>query len=393
MGLSNSTFGLYAGFVSFPLPQLLASQHVPEAQIASITATVFSPFFWSFLLSPVLDVRFSRRLYATVLDGAAATALAVAILNLHHLMVLQWALAAGTMAAAMASNALGGWLVGVIPHEEETTLSSWFNVATVGAGGVMALFAAETIHHLPVALAALLLGLAVFLPTTIFLWIPAPGPDRRLARESFLGFFGTVLSLLRRGPILIALMLFLAPASCFALTNILGGLGSSFAAPERIVSLLGGLGVTAAGVFGSLIFPVFGKRMPLRPLYLLIGVAGSLFTLALVPLHHTPVTFGVALIGENVFQSLAFTAAFAIAFETIGQNNPLASTTFSLLIASSNLPLIYMQVWDGRGFAWRGVTGAYVADAVMSIVACAVLGVVLAVVRGREKAPADFLQE
>ena len=45
MGMANLPFGLYAGFVTVPLPQLLAAQHVPETKIAAITGAVFSAGF------------------------------------------------------------------------------------------------------------------------------------------------------------------------------------------------------------------------------------------------------------------------------------------------------------------------------------------------------------
>ena len=72
MGMSNATMGFGNGIVLFALPQLMAAEHVPEAQIAAITAVAFSPNFWSVLFAPMLDVRFSRRWYATVLAAMCA---------------------------------------------------------------------------------------------------------------------------------------------------------------------------------------------------------------------------------------------------------------------------------------------------------------------------------
>ena len=82
MGLANATFGMYAGFVGISLPQLLSKQHLPESQITSIPAWVFSPWCWIFLLSPMLDVRFSRRFYAIVSASVAGIALAVGLLEI-----------------------------------------------------------------------------------------------------------------------------------------------------------------------------------------------------------------------------------------------------------------------------------------------------------------------
>lgn len=49
----------------------------------------------------------------------------------------------------------------------------------------------------------------------------------------------------------------------------------------------------------------------------------------------------------------------------IGPGNPLAATIFALLTASMSLPIDYMEVIDGHGYDWRGVTGAFLADALI----------------------------
>jgi hypothetical protein len=46
----------------------------------------------------------------------------------------------------------------------------------------------ELVRDLPLAIAAGLLGAIVFLPTAIFLIMPATGPDRKRAGESFMQF-------------------------------------------------------------------------------------------------------------------------------------------------------------------------------------------------------------
>jgi PAT family beta-lactamase induction signal transducer AmpG len=372
------------------LPQLLAEQHVPEARLAAITAAVASPGFYAFLLSPMLDVRFSRRWYATVFAAIAAILLAVSIANLNHLALLEPAMLGGFLAVCLSTSALGGWLSTVTPKEDENRLSSWYNVANIGTGGLMALIAAEIVHHLPLLLAAILLGSLIFLPTIIFLMIPAPGPDRRLASESFPAFFGEVLSLLRRRQVLLALALFAAPASTFTLTNILGGVGADFHCSPRMISLLGGGGMAFAGFFGSLLFPPLAKRLALRPLYVAIGFVGSLFTLSLILLPHTPGAFALAYVGENVFQSLAFTGLFAISFETIGRNNPLAATTFSLLNASAMVPIVYMQVVDGQAYSRGGIAQAYLVDGAIGVVACLLLALLLSYYRRKPLTPVYF---
>ncbi len=381
-GMTNATFGISGGLVAITLPQVLAEQHVPEAKIAAMTAAAMSPMIWVFLLCPMLDVRFTRRWYAVLSALVAAAGVAAAVMNVHRLPVLEALLIVGFAAAGINQNALGGWLSTVTPKEDESRLSAWFNVANIAGGGVIAMVAMELMHRLPLPLAAAVLGASLLLPLAIYPFIPVTQPDARLASESFVQFFGEILLLLRRREVLLALALFLLPAASFTLTNILGGVGGDFHASMRLVSIAGGAGVAIAGIVGSLVYPFFARRLALRPLYLAIGAVGALFTLSLLLLPRTPAVFALSLLGENIFQSLAITGSFAIAFETIGQNNPLAATTFSVLAAAFNLPIIYMAVVDGRAYSWHGLAGSYIADAGLGLLACALLALLLRWARG-----------
>ena len=100
------------------------------------------------------------------------------------------------------------------------------------------------------------------------------------------------------------------------------------------------------------------KRLPLRPLYIAIGAVGGVSTLCLILLPRTPGSFALAMIGENVLQSLEIACSVAIAFETIGRDNPLAATTFALASAAYALPMVYMPVVDSWGYGRGGVADA-----------------------------------
>jgi PAT family beta-lactamase induction signal transducer AmpG len=252
----------------------------------------------------------------------------------------------------------------------------------------MAVIAGEVASRFPPTGTALILGAILLLPIVVFPWIPAPGPDRRLASESFGQFFGELAGILKRREVLLSLVMFAFPAASFALVNLLGGLGSEFHASMRFVGAIGGAGVVAAGIVGCLVFRLVDHLMPLRYLYLTIGVVGAGFTLALTLLQLTPLAFAIALIGENVFQSAAITAAIAVSFDTIGERNPLAATTFCLMVSVMNLPNTYMIRVDGWGHAWHGVAGSFVFDACASVVACALLAMLLMKVRNSAKSPA-----
>lgn len=389
MGLTNSLFGMYGGVLVISIPQLLNARKVPEATIYAMTTAMISPGFWTFLVSPILDVRFSRRWYSIVTALCAAALLSLALLNLDHLEWVTPLLVAGFFFANLYQSALGGWLSSIVPGADQKQLSVWVTIGNISGGGVMAVIAGELMMRLPPVLAAGLLGAIVLLPIAVFPWMQAPGPDRRLARESFSRFFQEVVSTLRRREVVISIIMFIAPASTFSLVNIIGGLGSEYHATPAFVGRVGGAGVAIAGVAGCFIFALINRVLPLRFLYLAIGFTGSFFTLGLMLLPLSPASFALALIGENVFQSCAITASIAIAFETIGLANPLAATTFCLMISAANIANTYMLMVDGWGYSLHGVLGSYAVDACVSLAAVALLASLLRYLsRGRRRAQA-----
>jgi MFS transporter, PAT family, beta-lactamase induction signal transducer AmpG len=377
MGMSNALFGMYGGILVISVPELLNARHVPEATISAMTAVTISPGIWSVIAGPILDVRFSRRWYSTVTALVAAVLLSLGLLCLDDVMLAEILLVAGFFAANLYQSALGGWLSSIIAPEQRSALSVSVTIANISGGGAMAVMAGELMQRYSPVVAVVAIGAVLLLPIVVFPWMPAPAPDRRLASESFRQFFAEVLGVVRRRQVQLALVMFVAPASSFALVNLLGGLGSDFRASAHFVGAMGGGGVLFAGIAGCLVFPFIDRLLPLRYLYLAIGVVGALFTLALIPLPHTPLTFAVALMGENVFQSAAITTSIAIVFQTIGQRNPLAATTFSVIVSVLNIPNTYMVIVDGWGYAWRGVDGSLLVDAGASLAACGLLALLL----------------
>jgi len=250
----------------------------------------------------------------------------------------------------------------------------------------MAVVCNQLVRRLSPTAAALVLGASILLPMIPFPLMQAPGPDRRLARESFRQFFGDLVSLVKRREVIVAILLFAAPAGTFSLTNFLGGRGADFHASPGFVGLVGGIGVAIGGLVGCLVFPALSRLMPLRPLYLAVGAVGACCTLALILLPRVPASYAILLITENLFQALAITISFAIIFETIGRNNPLASTTFCFIGSAYGVPISYLLYVDAYGFAIGGITGSLAIDAITGILACALLGGMLLWLARRAKA-------
>jgi PAT family beta-lactamase induction signal transducer AmpG len=372
MGLGFAPLGVNGAILLISVPQLLAANHVPEPAIATITSIGLLPSTLCFLLGPLLDWRFSRRAYAVALSIVGAACAFAALLF------------AANLAISLMVAAVGGWFGNLLEADRKGALSAWFNVANAASFGIMAAIAMPLLRGLPYALGAGLFSVAILIALPLFLYTPCPPADGRLAHESFGDFSRDVLAIVRKPAVVWTLMIFLAPAASFALTNTLGGLGRDFHTSESLVGLLGGVGSTIAGGIGSLLMPRFEKIIAPRPLYLMVGGFGALFTLGLIALPHDPTTFGLAMLSENFFQGAAFSVQFMIILKGIGSDSPLAATQFALLNAASSLPLIYMQFIDGHAYErLGGVNGSYLADGLISGAFCLLLGAVLWAFRGR----------
>ena len=393
LGVPVATFGLVAGFIIVTLPQMLAQLGVPGGHIAVAVAVITSPGFWVFLLAPFLDVRFRRRSYALVLGLLAVCATAFTILHHTSQVEIEVVMTVGYLSVALYGAAIGGWTGALIEKDQDSKLGAWTTIFNICSGGLGVLISGYVTQHLAPIPAAAIVLVCFLAPMLAFPFIPAPPPDDTLASESFLRFGREVISLFQRREVLVALLMFTLPSASFALTNTLGGWGKDFHASPGMVSFFGGVGAMLAGIVGSFLIPPIAKKFQLRPMYLAVGIIGAFFTLSLLLLPRVPGTYGLAFLGENIFQAAAFATAYAIIYQVIGKGNPLAATTFAVLTNFMNLPIVYMEVIDGRGYDLHGVAGALAADALVSGSICILLWVVLFhILRVQKISPEDETQ-
>lgn len=377
MGLSNSTFGFISTFTAVTVPQILAAQGVPGGHIAEITALMLSPGWWAFLFAPMLDVHFRRRTYAIVLGMVCALSSAFVAFSHHHLLVTEIFVFTCSVAATFYQSAVGGWMGSLIRKEQDSQLSAWFISANMVTGGLMAMVAGHILLYAPPLFAAGFMFSIVLLPMALFFFIPAPPPDKMLAAESFGRFSREVLALLKRRRVLLAMALFVLPSASFSLTNVLAGIGKDYHADPDLVGMVGGVSLIIGGTVAGVLVPQLAKKISLRPLYLAIGFTGAFFTLSTLLLPRAPWTFVCVFMGEMTFQAVALTTATAVIFEVIGQDNPLASTTFTLLTSVMILPISYMGMLDGWGYDYGGLVGGFVVDACLGLAACTFLAILL----------------
>jgi MFS transporter, PAT family, beta-lactamase induction signal transducer AmpG len=222
-------------------------------------------------------------------------------------------------------------------------------------------------------------------PTALLFFFPAGVRPTRGAAETFRTLFRDVYRLCRTRSCLIGLMMFLAPGSCFALTNLFAGLGKDFHAPERWVTAIGGTGVAIVCSMGCVASIWLCDRFSRAKVYISTGLCGAVFALGLIWSPHTLAVFAIGVLGYNFCQGMNYTSFSALTFEIVGPGSPLAATQMGMLAASANFPISYMTALDGRAYASYGLTGMLATDAGMSIVAGTLLLFVLSRL-GRPKA-------
>lgn len=373
LGLANVPVGLMFGLGLMVAPEVMAARHLPETTIANVTTLGLVGNLAFFLVAPVLDVHFSRRTYAIAMMGAATTLTFVMVLSMADMRLLGAWLFLGMVAVNLNTSALGGWFGSFLPTEQDARLGAWFAVASFGGFGLASMVGIELIHHRPLWLAATILA-GLNLPSlAIVLAADCPLDERSCLTESFGRFGRDLAQLAQRSDVKLLALLLLLPCTAFALTNTLGGLGGDYQASARLVAIIGGVGVTAAGIFGSLTVPVLGRRATLVSVYLGIGIVGALSTLSLAVLPHTPAVYALALVAQNIWQSAGLAAGTALILASIGKDNPLASTQFAILNAALATPLMYMQWIDGHAYGARGLTGLYLTDGGLDLASCVLM--------------------
>jgi MFS transporter, PAT family, beta-lactamase induction signal transducer AmpG len=374
MGFTNSIYGFAYAVVLVTVPQLLAAHGVAEPVIANLTALALIVSLAAFAVAPVLDTLMSRRAWAIAL-AFAVSGLTFLVLTLPNASpILAPLLAADALVASLYCAAIGGWLGAALPKGSDETIGTWFTIGNGFGFGLGAISQFWLMSHLPNTLGAATIAGATLVPLAIMPLMPAPNAGRRAVHESFGNLARDLAQLVRRPVVLRILLMFVLPCAAFTLTNAFGGIGRDFHASEGLVDVANGVGATVIGFVASLAARLLLKRLPAPLLYLGIGVIGAAFTLSLLALARTPTTYLMAVVGENMAQSIAQVSQNAIVFRSIPEGSPLASSQFGLLSTALVIPYAYMQMLDGYGYKLAGgVAGSFAMDAVVSLAACILL--------------------
>ena len=284
IGMGTLTFGFVVGFSMTAMPFLLSKAGVSVDQIAAVSATAMSPTFFSFLLTPIVDVGFTRRFYAFALAIATAVSLGAALylLSPARLPLFTALLFFATLCVVLQNNAVGGWSTEFVPDERRGKVGGWQTAANLGGGAAGSMLVMSLVRSMAIQTVAILMAVLVLVSSLVLLWFPRPQMPTLKLTEIFGGTFRSVVRTSRQPNVLTGFLLFLLPAASVAATNLFAGLGKDFAAhPDRVIWATGA-GAALSSAIGALLGGYLADRVDRKILYLSGGRSpgGTLFDLS-----------------------------------------------------------------------------------------------------------------
>jgi len=361
----NAPTGMYYWCLSALLMPFLLRRHgVPVDRIAEVSAVATIPWVWFFLWSPVVDLGFRRRTWILLGSGLAAVCGVAAVLeSAGSLTALTTLLVAGNVASASVHSAVGA-LLSTLPPDARGRGSGWTQAGGLGAGSLAggATIWLAGIVSLPV-LAVICAGL-IFLPALAAFRAVETRQPRLAVRPLFSALFRDVRDVLWSWRTLIGLVFFLSPVGAGAVGNLISGAGPDFhASPAEVAWITGAAGGVFTGLgaaFGGFICDRIPRMTAYAVAGLLAGLCGA--WMALGPA--TPFTYGAGYAAYALSTGVAYAAFTALVLDVLGRRHHGAATGYSVLVASGNLPVVYMTWLDGMGYKHAGARGLMGVDAV-----------------------------
>jgi len=383
-------YGAFYGIITVALPFLLRRQGLSVERIASISAFVQAPTIWYFLWAPAVDVRLRRRTWVVVLSATTAVcaALGLYFAGIGSVRLATVSLVAGSVFSQPISSALGGLVAETIPDALRGRAGGWSQAGMLGGGVIAGGSAVWLAGHAPVWVASVTAALLVLLPSVAAVTIPEPRSPRSQLVPHLRAMSQDVGAMLRRREVLVALAFFLSPIGAGAAANLFPAVAGEYHASSGMVIWATGLGAIATPL-GALLGGVISDRFNRWRVYPLSGVASALSSglMALAPM--SPATFLIGTAGYALTLGVCYAAFMSLAFQLVGKATTASSTRFTLFMAASDVPIVYMLRLDGLAHARLGVRGMLATDSLSNLIFAGLLMTVFAALKLRRSSGDD----
>jgi predicted MFS family arabinose efflux permease len=192
---------------------------------------------------------------------------------------------------------------------------------------------------------------------------------------------------------LIGLVFFLSPVGSGAVANLISSVGPDYHAPDVEVLWVTGIAGGLLSAIGAFLGGYVCDRMNRMAAYALAGILCCMFAAYMALAGPTAFTFGAGYSGYSVATGFGYAVFTALVLDVLGRRQHAAGTSYSILVASGNLPIIYMTWLDGVGYKHWGAKGLMSVDAIANGGGAIVLLIVAWYVRHLWKAGGEKADE
>ena len=363
--IASLPYGVFNGLIALALPYLMRRHGVSVERIASVVAIIQAPAIWYFLWAPIIDLRYRRRTWVLMLSAASGICVAVALgLDFAtRLGPVTLVLLLGSVISQPISSALGGLVAAVTPRALRGRTSGWGQAGALGGGVLaagLALWLSERWGGIAIGIA---IGLLLMLPAGAVFAVDEPHRPKARVRDRARALRRELLVTLRRRKVWLAFALFLSPAGAGAMMNLYPAIAVDYHASTNVVIWIAGVGGGLLMAVGALVGGFACERFDPWLMYPLTGVLAALSAGAMLRAPLTPAAFMAGVSSYALATGFGYAAFMSLALELLGTGTAASSTRFTLFIAATNAPLVYMIWLDGIGHAHFGVPGMLAVDA------------------------------
>jgi PAT family beta-lactamase induction signal transducer AmpG len=363
------------GVIGGALSYLLRRQGIEPGRGAEIIALLNLPQTIYFLWSPVTDFWIRRRTWLIIAAVAAGVAMLAAFRQ--PMLASPSAIALMFLSACFGQVVVAscGGMMGTLHGEANRRRAGGFYQAgslAFGAGAVFVL--AMLAERLGYGLLGLITAVMIALPSLAAL---ASQEQESFSEDSFSKtliriwseFKGTFLHW-RAIPYTLA-MLF--PMGSGAMIQLLPGLAADYHISGQQIAWINGVAgslLTAAGALAVSLIPT-RVRAPIAYVFACFVNAATLMVLWVGPQRP-----GVYLAGAMLFLftiGTCYALFTAVVLEFLGHSGKSGSSRYSIINSLGNVPVAYMVLVDGKGYARWGARGMTGIDIVLSLIGGSVL--------------------
>ncbi|HEX4079492.1 MAG TPA: MFS transporter [Rhizomicrobium sp.] len=362
--------GITNGYTVVALAYLLSQAGVSVGLIAGFVGLSLVPQTWRAVWAPLVDTTLSIRAWYLISASAsgllmAATAFVPA--NRANFGWIELLTLGFSLAATVTTISASSLLAHGTSEEEKGRAGGWSqagNLGGTGIGGGLGLWLAQ---HAPHWISGTALGLFCFATAIALLFLAEPSAEHR--SQSFFGSLAIVgrecWVLLRatRGALVFFLMLL--PIGQGAAQNLWSAVANDWHASADAVALANGVLGGVVSIVGCLLGGWICDFIDRKTAYCVFGlvIAAAAVAMALAP--RTQAMFVSFVLLYAFLMGFCYAAYAAVVFETIGKGA--AGTKANVLSGISNVPLIYMGIFDGMGHDRWGAEGLLYTDAALGM--------------------------